>query len=287
MHHHLGERGFHAMGQQQKATTYAGHVKTLTQHQGLSAPEQTERNKIPYSISVVLPAYNEEAIIKKTVTMVARALRNWTDDFEIVVVNDGSKDKTQAIVEQIVQGEPHLCLRNHPENRGYGSALVTGFRAAQKDLVFFMDSDGQFDISDLAGFFPLIEKYDAVFGYRDPRQDPWMRKVNAWGWKQLVHFVFGIRMRDIDCAFKLYHADFFQTLNLETRGAMINTEIIYKFKRGGYTYAEVGVQHLPRQEGRATGAHPRVIVRALGELVMFAVKWKREERLQRIAVPKP
>ena len=79
---------------------------------------------------------------------------------------------------------------------------------------------------------------------------------------------------------------FFETLQLETRGAMINTEILYKFKRGGYTYAEVGVRHLPRREGQATGAHPRVIVRALGELVKFAGKWKHEERLQRIAVPK-
>src|ERR1700694_2523382 len=101
------------MGQQQQTTIYTGHVKTLSQHKGLSAPEQTERTKIPYSISVVLPAYNEEAIIQKTVTLVARALRNWTDDFEIVVVNDGSKDKTQDIVEQLAQVEPHLCVHTH------------------------------------------------------------------------------------------------------------------------------------------------------------------------------
>ncbi len=261
-------------------------VKTLIPHKSMSAPEQTEGPTIPYSISVVLPAYNEEAVIQETITAVAMALKNWTADFEIVVINDGSKDKTKDIVERLTQSEPRICLLNHPVNSGYGSALVTGFSAVRKDLIFFMDSDGQFDISDLASFFPLIEKYDAVFGYRNSRQDSWMRKVNAWGWKQLVHFVFGVRVRDIDCAFKLYHADFFQTLQLETRGAMINTEIMYKFKRGGYTYAEVGVRHLPRREGQATGAHPRVIMRALGELVKFAGKWKREERLRRIAVPK-
>lgn len=261
-------------------------VKTLSQNKSVSVPEQTTQPTIPYSISVVLPAYNEEAIIHETITAVATALKNWTADFEIVVVNDGSKDKTKDIVERLARSEPHICLLNHPENSGYGSALVTGFSAVRKDLIFFMDSDGQFDISDLASFFPLIEQYDAVFGYRNPRQDSWIRKVNAWGWKQLVYFVFGVRMRDIDCAFKLYHAEFFQTLHLETRGAMINTEIMYKFKRGGYTYAEVGVRHLPRREGQATGAHPRVIVRALGELVKLAGKWKREERLRRIAAPK-
>jgi glycosyltransferase involved in cell wall biosynthesis len=246
----------------------------------VSDPESCERSSIPYSISVVLPAYNEEAIIQKTITVVEQALRNWTADFEIVVVNDGSKDRTKAIVERLAQADSHIRLLNHAVNKGYGSALVSGFSTIQKDLVFFMDSDGQFDIGDLASFFPLIEQYDAVFGYRNPRRDPWPRKVNAWGWKQLIHIVLGIHLRDIDCAFKLYHADFFQTLDLETRGAMINAEIIYKFKRDGHTYVEVGVQHLPRQEGQATGAHPRVILRAMGELIQFAGKWKRAERVK-------
>lgn len=278
------------MGQQHKRARWVGGIETLPTQKSLavsvSAPEPRERSIIPYSISVVLPAYNEEAIIQKTITIVEQSLRNWTDDFEIVVVNDGSKDQTRAIVEHMAQRDTHIRLLNHAANKGYGSALVSGFSAIQKDLVFFMDSDGQFDIGDLASFFPLIEKYDAVFGYRNPRQDPWLRKVNAWGWKQLIHLVLGVRLRDIDCAFKLYHADFFQTLDLETRGAMINTEIMYKFKRDGYTYAEVGVQHLPRREGQATGANPRVILRAIDELLHFALKWKRAERRKRRAAPK-
>ena len=158
----------------------------------------------------MLPAYNEEAIIQKTITMVARALKNWTDDFEIVVINDGSKDRTRDIVERLAESDARIRLLNHAVNKGYGSALVSGFSAVQKDLVFFMDSDGQFDIADLANFFPLIEQYDAVFGYRNPRQDPWPRKVNAWLWKQLIRIVLDVHLRDIDCAFKLYHADFFR-----------------------------------------------------------------------------
>jgi hypothetical protein len=116
---------------------------------------------------------------------------------------------------------------------------VSGFTAARKELTFFMDADGQFDIHDLESFFPLIERYDAVLGYRIDRQDTWMRKLNALGWKILTSIVFGLRVRDVDCAFKLYRATFFHHHPLETSGAMINTEILYKFKRAGYTYTQV------------------------------------------------
>jgi glycosyltransferase involved in cell wall biosynthesis len=166
----------------------------------------------------------------------------------------------------------------HEVNQGYGAALVSGFEAADKDLSFFMDSDGQFDIRDLIGFLPFIDEYDAVIGYRIDRQDTWMRKLNAWGWKMLVRLVFGIQVRDVDCAFKLYPAEFFRQHRLETRGAMINTEILYKFRRAGYTYRQIGVHHLPRRAGRATGASPRVIIRAFTELFAYARKWHREEQ---------
>ena len=105
-----------------------------------------------------------------------------------------------------------------------------------------------------------------------------MRKLSAWGWKQLVRFIFGIQVRDIDCAFKLFRAEFFRTQRLETRGAMINVEIIYKLARAGYTYTEVGVQHLPRRAGKATGAKPAVILRAIRELFLYAEKWRHEEQ---------
>jgi hypothetical protein len=105
-----------------------------------------------------------------------------------------------------------------------------------------------------------------------------MRKINAWGWKILVGMVFGVYVRDVDCAFKLYRGDFFREHKLETRGAMINTEILYKFTRAGYTYTQVGVRHLPRRGGKATGAKPSVILRAFRELFYYAMKWHREEK---------
>jgi glycosyltransferase involved in cell wall biosynthesis len=231
-----------------------------------------------YSLSVIMPAHNEEVAIAGTVQSVIDAVSKWTQDFEIIVVNDGSKDRTREILEEIAAVDPHLHIINHEENQGYGAALVSGFEAITKELAFFMDSDGQFDICDLERFFPLIEKYDAVLGYRIDRQDTWVRKLNALGWKMLVRLTFKLRVRDIDCAFKLYRSKFFHEHRLETRGAMINTEILYKFRRAGYTYTEVGVRHLPRRGGRATGARLTVIARAFHEMFVYACEWHREER---------
>ncbi|MBV9259420.1 MAG: glycosyltransferase [Ktedonobacteraceae bacterium] len=233
---------------------------------------------VPRSLSVILPAYNEEALIANTVSTVMSVLTSWMRDFEVIVVNDGSKDHTEEIVAQLATYDRRIRLINHPTNLGYGAALVTGFESVTKELAFFMDSDGQFDIRDLARFFPLIEEYGAVLGYRIDRQDTWMRKLNAWSWKKLVGFIFGVHVRDIDCAFKLFRADFFRTHELETRGAMINAEILYKLARAGYTVTEVGVQHLPRRAGKATGAKLSVILRALCEMFIFAAKWQQEEQ---------
>src|SRR5690348_15614356 len=193
---------------------------------------------IKYSLSVVMPAHNEEVAIAETVQSAVAAVSQWTLDFEIIVVNDGSRDRTGAILEEIASTTPSVRVIHHEVNQGYGAALVSGFEAITKDLVFFMDSDGQFDIHDLERFFPLIDQYDGVLGYRINRQDAWTRKLNAWGWKMVVSFIFKLQVRDVDCAFKLYRARFFREHKLETRGAMINTEILYKFKRAGYTYTE-------------------------------------------------
>jgi putative flippase GtrA len=228
------------------------------------------------SVSVILPAYNEEAVIASTVADVLETLPTWTLDFEVIVVNDGSQDATSAILESIAAAHPRVTVLHHAVNQGYGAALVSGFEASTKDLVFFMDADGQFDIRDLERFFPLLQEYDAVLGYRFKRQDSWMRKLNAWGWKVLVQMVFGVSVRDIDCAFKLYPGKFLRELRLETRGAMINTEILSKFTCAGLTYTQLGVRHLPRKGGQATGAKPAVILRALRELFCYAWKWHRE-----------
>ena len=134
------------------------------------------------------------------------------------------------------------------------------------------------NICDLQQFFPFIDEYDAVIGYRIDRQDSWMRKLNAWGWKLLINRVLSVHARDIDCAFKLLHTEFLHQHPLETRGAMINAELLYKLTRSGCGYREIGVHHHPRLGGRATGAKPGVILRALRELCVSARKWHREEQ---------
>lgn len=247
-----------------------------------SGDSQTLKEKrTKYSLSVVMPAYNEEVAIAGMVHDVVDVLSLWTtwiEDFEVIVVDDGGYDRTGAILDTIAASQPRVRVIHHAVNQGYGAALVSGFDAATKELVFFMDSDGQFDIRELERFFPLLEEHDAVIGYRAQRQDTWVRKANAWGWKILVGMVFGVYVRDVDCAFKLYPTAFFRAVPLETRGAMINTEILYKFGRAGYTFTQVDVRHLPRRGGSATGAKPSVILRAFHELFTYAWKWHREEK---------
>ena len=226
------------------------------------------------SLSVVLPAYNEEQVIAQTLSDVLGVVPIWTNDVQVIVVDDGSKDQTAAIVAAFSKRDARVRLVQHEVNQGYGAALVSGFAAATKEYTFFMDSDGQFDIRDLGPFFLFLPTYDAVIGYRLNRQDTWIRKLNAWGWKQAVRLVLGVHVRDLDCAFKLLQTEFLHTHPLQTRGAMINAELLYRLKMAGCTYKEVGVRHLPRRAGQATGANPAVIIRAFRELFVAARTWK-------------
>lgn len=230
-----------------------------------------------HSLSVVLPAYNEEHVITMTVQDVLNQFDRWGIDYEIIVANDGSKDRTAELVAKISAIHPQVRLINHVTNQGYGAALVSGFDAASKSLTFFMDSDGQFAIEELQSFFSFIDTYDAVIGYRLNRQDTWMRKANAWGWKSLVGLALGVSVRDIDCAFKLMHTQLLRDSPLETRGAMINAELLYKLKRTHHSYKEIGVHHFPRRAGSATGANVSVILRAFRELISCSIKWRCEE----------
>ncbi len=244
----------------------------------IAALSQLSASYFPVSISIVLPAYNEEAVIATTVRRVFLALSHMVADFEILVVNDGSKDRTGAIVAAISAQEPRVRLITHQVNQGAGAALVSGFIRASKAYTFYMDADGQFDINDLARLLPYLGEYDGVFGYRFNRQDPWIRKLNAWGWNKVVRFVFNVRVRDIDCAFKVFRTDYFRQVVLEARGALLLTEVVYKFARAGYNYTEVPVRHLPREGGNPTGAKPSVILRAFKELFFYALKWQEEEQ---------
>jgi glycosyltransferase involved in cell wall biosynthesis len=218
------------------------------------------------SISGVLPAYNEEALIGATATAMARVLADRTDDYEVIVVNDGSKDRTREVLEELSAKDSHIRGVNHPVNRGYGEALRTGFDSATKELIFFTDGDKQFDVTEIDRLLPHTERAELVIGYRSPRRDPAVRLIYAWGWKTLVSLLFGYAARDVDCAFKLFQRRVWQRVRVHSGGATFSAEFLIKARRCGYRVIEVPVTHYPRTAGKPTGGNPRVIARAFRDL---------------------
>ena len=224
------------------------------------------------SLSVVFPAYNEQLNIRATVEEARAALSKVAHRWEIIVVNDGSNDATTQICEELVAEDPRVVAVHHPSNKGYGAALKSGILVARGALVFFSDADGQFDLHELQGLVRWSRDFEIVAGYRGKRQDPFMRLVNAWGWNLLVRTLLGVRIRDIDCAFKLFRREVFEKVQIRAVGAMVNTEILAQAMRFGMRVHEVKVTHYPRIKGKATGAKLSVIVKAFREL--FHLWWK-------------
>jgi glycosyltransferase involved in cell wall biosynthesis len=225
----------------------------------------------PISLTIFFPAYNEQENLASAVEDALRVAEGspYIVDFEIIIINDGSTDATQAIAERIAVGDNRVRVVKHEQNRGYGAALKTGLAAATKDWIFFTDADRQFDIVELQNLLVHLPTHDAVIAYRAPRRDRFMRLVNAKVWNLLNQILFGLHVRDIDCAFKLLRRQDVQKLRLLSRGAMINAELLIKLTRCGVRIKEVPVSHLPRLRGSPTGAKPSVIFRALREMVML------------------
>jgi glycosyltransferase involved in cell wall biosynthesis len=225
-------------------------------------------------ISVFFPAYNEEANVGKMVDAFKRALPQVAEDYEIIIVNDGSEDKTGEIADRLMKEDPKIRVVHHERNLGYGAAIRSGINACRKEYLFFTDGDGQFDVAQLSLLVPLIAGHDGVIGFRLNRQDPWIRMLNAWAWNRLVRLMFGLKVKDIDCAFKLFHRRVFEDIHLESSGAMISTEMLVKIKKTRYELQEIGVFHSPRLAGKQTGANLRVILRAFKELFLSYKKMK-------------
>ncbi|MCA9864083.1 MAG: glycosyltransferase family 2 protein [Thermomicrobiales bacterium] len=217
----------------------------------------------------MLPAFNEEANIAEVVREALVALPCFADAFEIIVVDDGSRDRTAEIAEVFAQQDPRVRVISHQRNRGYGAALVTGFSATTGDFVMFMDADRQFDIRDVRLLIPFVPDYDIVAGFRMERSDPLHRRVFAETFNVAVRVLFGVHMRDIDCAFKLFRGDLLRSLPLSAPGALINTEIQAKARRQRARVQQVGVHHYPRVAGTSTGGNPRVILRAMRETLVL------------------
>ena len=218
------------------------------------------------SLSIFLPAYNEEENVKQSVITALNVAKKITDDFEVIVIDDGSNDKTGKIIDEL--GKKYSKFRPiHQKNQGYGGAVWSGIKNSKKNIIFFTDCDLQFDISELKKFIPFIKNYNAVFGFRKPRKDPFMRLLNAWGWKVLNRLLLGVKVKDIDCAFKLFDKKVFDRIRkVDSRGAMFSAELIYRMQKAKMRIKELPVKHYPRKAGSPTGAKPSVIIKAFKEL---------------------
>lgn len=218
------------------------------------------------SLSIFMPAYNEEGNIATTIIDAEKAAKLVARDYEIIVVDDGSRDRTAEVVKELGKNDTHIRLVTHRENRGYGAAVKTGLKACTKDWIFFTDSDGQFHYDELANFAAGRDGADLVIGYRRKRMDPFHRIFVAQVLLKLWNFfLFGLTIRDVDCAFKLFTKNVRDSVRLDTQSAITVTELIVKAKAQGFNIIQLPVSHYSRKFGRQTGGNWRVIVRAAKE----------------------
>ncbi len=228
------------------------------------------------NISAFFPAYNEEDNIVKMTSSLVNVLNEIADNYEVIIVNDGSKDKTGEVARELCKKNSTVRLVEHKENQGYGAAVKSGLRAARYEWIFFTDGDGQFDVKEIKKFLPYTKDYKIVIGYRLKRQDNFMRLLNAWAWGRLVGFLFPElkKIKDIDCAFKLIRKELIDEIEFRTAGAMISTELLLRIIRNGYQVKQIGVGHYPRKAGKQSGANFRVVARAFKELFRFYIEFK-------------
>lgn len=222
------------------------------------------------SLSLFFPAYNEEANAKETILKAIKVLEKNVKNWEILVINDGSKDRTKEIVEAIQKGDKRVRLINHGVNRGYGAAFKSGLYNAKYDWITFTDIDGQFDFSEITNFFEKQRETNAdlVIGYYKKRQVSKFKIVTSRMWELVVFLLFGLHVKDIDCGFKLISKKVVDRIpKLESeRGAFISSEFLIKSRKAGFKIVEIPVTHYPRVAGKGTGRDLMVIVKSFVDL---------------------
>ncbi len=217
-------------------------------------------------LSVFLPAHNEESNIEEVVRGFCTELPRLTNDYEVIVVDDGSRDRTGEIADRLAAADRHVKVVHHPVNRRYGGAVISGIRASTKPFVLLCDGDGQFDPADIALLAAQMPTCDVAVGRRVQRADRFVRRLNGKAWTMLVRLLFGLKVRDIDCGFKLFRREAIDGIELHSQGALISTELLARIAGRGARIREVDVHHLPRLGGESSGANLRVILYAFWEL---------------------
>jgi glycosyltransferase involved in cell wall biosynthesis len=241
-------------------------------------------------LSYFFPAHNEEANLEGLVLEALETLPRIADTFEIIAVNDGSKDRTREIADRLAAEHPGVVRAiHHDRNRGYGGALRSGFEASRFDLLCFTDGDRQFRVADLARLTARMaepDRPDVVAGYRIKRADPFIRIAYARTYKLANRIFFGLRVRDVDCACKLFTRASLDGVRVESGGAFFSAELLIKTRNLGRAIVEVGIPHYPRTAGSPTGAKPSVIGRAVKDFWALRLRlWANRERALRRGRP--
>ena len=221
------------------------------------------------SLSASFPAHNEEGNVEAMIEGLLAALPQVADRFEIIAVDDGSTDRTFERATAMAAADPRIRVVRHQTNRGYGAAVWTGLTAGTMEYAFFTDGDCQFDVRELTELIPMIDRCDAVVGYRVDRQDNAVRILNAHAWNWLIRVLLHVPVRDVDCAFKLFRREALRDLEIVSGGAMFSAELLARLVARGARIVERPVHHLPRESGRSSGGDPRVIARAFKELIQL------------------
>jgi glycosyltransferase involved in cell wall biosynthesis len=235
------------------------------------------------SLSVVIPAYNEEACIEKCITTLEAVLRGVTADFEVIVVNDGSRDRTAAILEELGRSRPYLVVVHHDRNRGLGAGLRSGFSRAQKSLTFYSDADLPFDFAELARALRVMElkSADVVAGFRHDRTNEGLKRILytfAYNW--LIRVLFGVKIRDVNFSFKLIRTDRLHAMDLRSEGSFIDAEMMIYADRQELFVCQIGVDYLKRRHGYSNLSSAGTIVKILKEM---ARDYSRLRRVRAIA----
>jgi glycosyltransferase involved in cell wall biosynthesis len=236
-------------------------------------------------LSIFFPAYNDWGTIASLVVLAGSVARELTEDYEIIVVNDASPDHTARILDELRVHEPRLRVVTHAANRGYGGALRSGFENARGELIGFSDGDLQFDLREMSRLLDRLEAgggkpVEAVIGWRIKRRDPPHRIVIAKTYNAIVSVLFALRVRDIDCAMKLFRREVFDGLRLETDSPFLSAELLIKLRARGERIAQVGVTHYPRAAGTNTGASFRKILRTFRDILRLRwTLWTRRDEV--------
>ncbi|MGB8857718.1 MAG: glycosyltransferase family 2 protein [Ilumatobacteraceae bacterium] len=227
-------------------------------------------NPLVTSVSAFFPCYNDEFAIGKMVRDVHAGLEGAVDDFEVIVVNDGSKDGSLSVLRELATEFPRLRIVNHEVNRGYGGALISGFQAATKEWVFYTDGDAQYDATEIVRSIAAVrDDTDVVQGFKIGRGDPWHRKVIGRVYHHVVKLLFRLRVRDTDCDFRLIRHTVLDKVALQSHTGVICVEMMCSFQRVGAKFVQVGVSHHARPHGKSQFFRVPAIARSARQLLQL------------------